>query len=59
MSTKILNIMIQENLLTTFKGSGGTVYAPVRSNTKRMQRVLDELGGSQDPLWQEVSKLSS
>jgi hypothetical protein len=57
MSTKILNIMIQENLLTTFRGGEGTVYAPVRSNTNRMQRILDELGGSQDPLWQEVSNL--
>lgn len=33
------------------------VYAPVRSKTNRMQQLLDELGGSKDPLWLEVSNL--
>jgi hypothetical protein len=56
-SRKIINIMMRENLLDTFRGSEGTVYAPVRSNTKRMQQLLDELGGSHDPLWVEVSAL--
>ena len=57
LSNRILNIMIREGLLTSFKGHEGNVYAPVRSNTKRMQDLLDELSGSDDPLWLEVSAL--
>jgi len=57
LSAKILNLMLREELLTSFKGSEGMVYSPVRSNTKRMQCILDELGGSSDPLWLEVSQL--
>lgn len=56
MSSKIINVMIREGLLTSFKGSEGAVYSPVRANTKRMQQILDELGGSSDPLWLEVSQ---
>lgn len=56
-STRILNIMIREDLLTTFKGNEGTVYSPVRSHTRRMQTILDELSASTDPLWLEVDGL--
>ena len=56
-SRKILNIMLREGLMTMFKGDEGPVYAPVRSNTKRMQEILDELGGSVDALWLEVSEI--
>lgn len=56
MSSKIINVMIREGLLTSFKGSEGTVYSPVRASTRRMQQILDELGGSADPLWLEVSQ---
>ncbi|MBY5868788.1 NACHT domain-containing protein [Rhizobium leguminosarum] len=57
LSRTILNIMIRENLLTTFRGDEGTVYSPVRSHTNRMQKLLDELAASADPLWADVSKL--
>ena len=57
LSSKILHVMIRERLLTSFRGSEGTVYSPVRASTRRMQQILDELGGSSDPLWLEVSQL--
>jgi hypothetical protein len=57
LSSKIINVMIREGLLTSFKGSEGAVYSPVRANTRRMQPILHELGGSSDPLWLEVSQL--
>lgn len=56
-STRILNIMIREGLLTTFRGNDGTVYSPVRSHTRRMQDILDKLTASTDPLWLEVDNL--
>lgn len=55
--SRILNIMIREDLLTTFKGNEGIVYAPVRSHTRRMQTLLDQLSASTDPLWLEVGAL--
>ncbi|WP_151343465.1 NACHT domain-containing protein [Rhizobium leguminosarum] len=55
LSTRILNLMLKEGLLTSFKGDEGPVYSPVRSNTARMQKLLDELGSSTDPLWVQVS----
>ena len=57
MSGKIINLMIRENLLTTFKGDEGPVYAAVRTHTKRMQRLLNELDSSADPLWTKVAVL--
>jgi hypothetical protein len=56
-STRILNIMIREGLLTTFKGNEGTVYSPVRAHTRRMQGLLDQLSASSDSLWIEVDSL--
>ncbi|WP_156332618.1 NACHT domain-containing protein [Rhodopseudomonas sp. AAP120] len=56
-STKIINILSREGLLESFRGSEGTVYTPVRSQTRRMQKILDELGSSEDPIWIEVSQL--
>jgi hypothetical protein len=56
-SSRILNIMIREGLLTSFKGNEGTVYSPVRSHTRRMQSLLDQLSACTDPLWLEVDAL--
>ncbi len=56
-STKVLNLMLKEGLLTSFKGDEGAVYAPVRSYTKRMQAILDDLKGSDDELWKKVGSL--
>ena len=57
LSSRILNIMMREGLLSTFKGNEGLVYSPERSHTRRMQAILDELGGSRDSLWIEVGTL--
>lgn len=54
---RILNILIRENLLERFRGDEGTVYVPVRSRTKRMQKILDELLSSDDEIWREVGNL--
>jgi hypothetical protein len=56
-STKIINLMKAENLLTSFKGDEGEVYAPVRSQTPRMQAILDDLKSSGDELWKKVGDL--
>lgn len=56
-SSRILNIMIREGLLTTFKGDEGLVYSPVRSHTHRMQTILNELSASRDALWREIGDL--
>ena len=56
-SAKVLNAMKSEGLLTSFRGDEGEVYAPVRTHTKRMQLILDELNGSSDPLWLKVGEL--
>lgn len=58
LSSKILNILIRDGLLTTFKGDEGYVYSPVRSHAQRMQRILNELNASKDPLWVEVAALN-
>jgi hypothetical protein len=56
-STKILNMMKSDGLLTSFRGNEGEVYAPVRSHTKRMQLILNELRASKDDLWVKVGDL--
>ncbi|WP_137156379.1 NACHT domain-containing protein [Rhizobium sp. FKL33] len=56
LSTRILNLMLKEGLLTTFKGDEGSVYSPVRSHTRRMQSILDQLSASTDSIWQQVDE---
>ena len=56
-SRRILNLLVREGLLTSFKGNDGMVYSPVRSHTKRMQTLLDELEGSTDPIWIQVGEM--
>jgi hypothetical protein len=56
-ANKIINIMLRNDLLTTFKGDEGAVYAPNRAYAHRMQSLLDKLNTSDDPLWVEVSAL--
>lgn len=57
LSTKVLNLMMTEGLLTSFRGDEGTVYAPVRAHTRRMQAILDDLKASKDDLWARVGEL--
>ena len=54
---KILNMLIGENLITTHMGDEGLIYSPVRSETGRMQKMLDELTISSDPAWVQAGEL--
>jgi hypothetical protein len=54
---RVVNILISEGLLTSFRGDEGTVYAPERSHANRMRKMLDELNVSQDDIWIAVSSL--
>jgi hypothetical protein len=57
LARRILNILLRDGLLTTFRGSEGAVYVPNRAETRRMQALLDDLASSTDPLWMEVGAL--
>ncbi len=54
---RVVNILISDGLLTSFRGDEGTVYAPERSHANRMRKMLDELNVSQDPIWLAISAL--
>ncbi|NYT42030.1 NACHT domain-containing protein [Sphingomonas sp. R-74633] len=58
MASKILNLLVREDILGTFKGDEGTVYTPVRSQAGRMHEILNELRASNDPLWGTVGGLN-
>ena len=48
---RILGMLIEEGVLTSFPGKEGTVYAPVRKHTTRMGEIVRQLSYSSDPLW--------
>jgi len=56
-ANKILNILIRDEILTSFKGDQGTVYAPVRAQAGRMNTMLTELRTSNDDVWTRVGEL--
>lgn len=58
LSSKIINILMRENIIERFKGDSGWVYTPIRSESARMMKVLVELKSSQDPIWIQVGKLN-
>jgi energy-coupling factor transporter ATP-binding protein EcfA2 len=55
---KILNILLNEKIITRHKGDEGYVYKPVRSLTNRMDKILTDLTLSTDPLWCKISQIS-
>jgi hypothetical protein len=57
LATRILNLLVREGLLTSFRGNEGEVYAPVRGQTSRMQDLLDKLKASKDPIWIKVGEM--
>lgn len=57
LANRILNLLVREGLLTTFRGNEGDVYAPVRSQTNRMQELLNQLKASTDPIWTKVGEM--
>ena len=57
LATRVLNLLMRENVLTRFKGDDGWVYAPNRELAGRMRTLLDELRFSSDPLWAAANSL--
>lgn len=55
-TSKILNLLLAEDILSRFKGKEGLVYTPNRKHAGRMKKMLYELKTSQDPIWIAVSK---
>jgi hypothetical protein len=56
-ANRILNLLIQDDILTKFRGDEGQVYAPVRKNAERMTKMLAALNLSDDPIWLRCSTL--
>lgn len=54
---KVLNKLINENILIKHPGDEGAIYSPNRKETSRAKRILEELTLSDDPLWLYVSEL--
>jgi hypothetical protein len=54
---RILNKLIAEGLLTAAAGDTGTIYAPVRAQTRRVGQMLSELNLSRDSVWEFVGSL--
>jgi len=54
LTQQVLNKLLNEGILSRFKGNEGWVYSPVRSQAGRMGRMRDELLASRDPLWLEI-----
>jgi len=58
MAGKILNLLVREKILDTFRGDEGTVYTPVRPEAHRMNRMLNELRSSEDEIWKAVEHIT-
>ena len=48
---RVLGMLIDEGVLTSFPGQEGSVYTPVRKHTTRMGQIVEQLRYSSDPLW--------
>lgn len=55
-TSKIINILISENIISRSKGEDGNIYVPNRNFTDRMKKIVEEKGASQDPLWERIDK---
>ena len=55
---KILNKLLDEDLVTRHKGDEGYIYSPVRRETERVKKMLTDLTLSEDPVWKNISALS-
>ncbi|WP_197456109.1 NACHT domain-containing protein [Stieleria neptunia] len=55
---KIVNRLLQEEILTQGPGRSGRIYRPNRSQTDRVGKIVADLGKSIDPIWEFASKLT-
>jgi hypothetical protein len=56
-SRKILNKLLQEDVLREGPGRTGRIYRPNRSQTDRVGRIVADLNKSSDPIWDYASGL--
>ena len=57
MAERILNILMEEGIVTYHKGNEGLVYKPNRKCSNRIEKIMNDLTLSNDSLWGKVSKL--
>lgn len=55
---RILNKLLDEELVIRIKGNEGYIYKPIRSKTGRVDKMLTDLTLSKDPLWLAISNFS-
>lgn len=53
--SKILNILIGEDIISKGIGKSGTLYKPNRKLTDRMKKIIEEKEASKDELWEKVN----
>lgn len=58
LASRILSILMREKILDRHKGDEGWIYSPIRSETARIDKMLDQLRSSDDQLWKEIESLS-
>jgi hypothetical protein len=56
-STRIVNLLLKNDVIRRFKGDEGWVYTPNRAFAGRMKTMIYELKVSQVPIWMEVGGL--
>lgn len=54
----VVSLLMREGILTRHKGDEGWIYAPERSETARVDTILNQLRSSTDPLWAMVDDLN-
>jgi hypothetical protein len=57
LADKILNRLLNERVLSRFRGSEGWVYTPNREFTSKMVDIRAQLKSSQDPLWKQLDNM--
>ncbi|HEV2514026.1 MAG TPA: hypothetical protein VGV07_02155 [Devosia sp.] len=55
--SSIINKLISEGIITEERGDSGRIYAPVRSQMRRVGKIVSELNMSQDEIWKYVSTI--
>lgn len=51
----ILKMLISEGLLKRARGKHGNLYIPERKHSDRVEKMLDTLNLSEDPLWRKIA----
>lgn len=57
LSKKILNKLLDEEIVTRHKGDEGYIYKPVRKESRRMEKIINDLTLSNDRLWRIITDM--